>query len=198
MLTTALLVMFAAHPALLSEGAPRAARLVAAVPLAPPSSDLPTYEGWTKAQLRQEYERLKETRPGIALPITLMGSGGGALILSLYVLFFGVLASNGFTSAAVPFLAVFGVMGTGGAAMLIIGGILLSRALPDRRIFGAQMNEVDRLIKEGDDPPGLPDQRQYVPPPDMMGPPPEGPPPPPLPPYTPQASLTFPLIFARF
>jgi hypothetical protein len=201
MLTTALLLTLAAadvQPAMLHEGAPRSARLLAYDGMAPPQTDLPDYTGWSKAQLQQEYDRLKEMRPGIGLPIALMSSGGGVLVLSLYILFIGVLSSGGVNNGSLPFVVLFGVAGTGGAAMLVIGGILLSRALPERKPYGRQMDEVDRLIKEqGDD---SEDQRIYVPPPPppIDGPPPEGPPPPPLPPYSPQASVHFPLIFARF
>lgn len=200
MLTTALLLMFAsadAPPTFLLADSPRAVRLIANE-LVPPPSDLPSYAGWSKAQLKQEYDRLRAERPGIGLPIGLLAGGGGALVLGLYIAFFGALASTGGASA-LPFLVTFGVIGTAGAAMMILGGIVLSRILPDRRVYGRQMDEVERLMKEGGDDE---EERQYqVPPPPpapLQGPPPEGPPPPPLPPPYPQASLTFPLFFARF
>ncbi len=203
MLTTALLLMFAStddQPAFLAAGSPRTVRLV--VDEAAPPSNLPSYAGWSKGQLRQEYERLKETRPGIGLPIGLMGGGGGALTVALYLVGLGVIASGALTTSSLPFLVLFGIVGTGGAAMVIIGGILLARALPERRIYNAQMDEVDRLSKEGEDN-RQPDPRRYVPPeapeaPTYIGPPPQGPPPPPLPPDASRSSLQFPLIFARF
>ena len=200
MLTTALLLMFASaemQPALLTDGAPRRIRLLADEPAPPaPVSELPSYAGWTRAQLEQEYDRLKEARPSLGLPISLMASGGAVLAVSLNLLLLGLLSSGGVNSSAVPFLVVFGIAGTGGAAMLVIGGILLSRVAPERRPYSQQMDEVQRLLKEGED------QRQYAPEapeaPPIIGPPPEGPPPPPLPPYSPQASVQLPLIFARF
>ncbi|MBS1150029.1 MAG: hypothetical protein H6Q89_1727 [Myxococcaceae bacterium] len=202
MLTTALLLMFASadvQPAFLNPSAPRRIRLLADEPLPPaPPAELPSYAGWSKAQLEREYDRLKEERPSIGLPIALMSSGAAALAISLNLVMLGLLSAGGVNNASIPFLAVFGIVGTGGAAMLIIGGIVLSRVLPERRPYSLQLDEVQRLLKEGGEE-LAPEQRQYVPDaPPIIGPPPEGPPPPPLPPYSPQASVQFPLIFARF
>ena len=190
MLTSALLLMLASadvQPAFLADGAPRSVRLVQDTPPAP---DLPSYAGWSRPQLQQEYARLKDTRPGLGLPIALMSSGGGAAVLLLYAAVLALGTGGGLTSITVPLIAVFAVMGIGGAAMIAIGGILLSRIIPERRPYSLQMDEIDRLLKEGTET----DERRYVP----DGSPVEGPPPPPPPAYAPQSSLQLPLIFVRF
>lgn len=204
MLTTALLLMFASadvQPAFLTGGAPRKVRLVDEEVLSPPPPEaLPSYAGWTRGQLRAEYERLGEKRPSLGMPIALMSSGGGALTLAAYILL-GML-SSGINGVDVPLLVIVGVIATASAGTIVIGGIVLSRLLPERKIYGAQMEEVDRLIKESNELSPQRDDRIYVPPPPpIIGPPPEGPPPLPLPPF-PQSSgsrsVSFPLIFARF
>jgi hypothetical protein len=175
MLTSALLLLLAATeplPASIST-VPRSVRLVA------DTEELPTYAGWSGAQLREEYARLKASRPGIGPSIGLISAGGGTLVVSLYVLVIGLATSGG--GLTMPVIAAFGVIATIGAAVMILGFIVLSRVLPDRKLFGAQMDEVERLLKESgeDDPP----DRRYLPPP---------------PAYHPQASLRLPLVSFRF
>jgi hypothetical protein len=183
MLTSALLLMLSfaqVDTAFLSDGAHRSVRLAEAA--TPPAPDLPSYVGWSRAQLQREYTRLKDERPGLGLPIALMSSGGGAAILLLYAALLGIAGAR--TSFSVPLVAVLAVMGIGGAAMVAIGGILLWRIIPERRPYSLQMDEVDRLLKDGAE------QDRRPPVPDV--------PPPPPPAYAPQSSLQFPLIFARF
>jgi len=190
MLTTALLMMLA------TADAPRSMRLVAdEVP------QLPAYTGWGRAQLKVEYERLSDERPGVGLPISLMASGGAGLTLSLYVL--SSFLPTGVRGSNVPIAVVFALLGTTSAGLVALGAILLSRILPERRVYSAKMDEVAAQLKELEEVDRRYDRDRapvYVPPPPeppIIGPPPVGPPPLPLPPM-PQASLTFPLFLARF
>lgn len=198
-LSLLLSVAVQAQPAFLADGAPRAVRLVADDE--PEPARRPSYAGWSRGQLRAEYQRLADLRPGIGMPIALMAVGGAGLAFSALVLLAG-LSGGRVTNAAVPVLVVFSVVGVGGGALLIIGGVVLFRALPARRSYGEQLDAVDRLLQalpdDAREQPERPPERlqQYDEPP-IIGPPPEGPPPLPLPPM-PEASISFPLIFARF
>ena len=186
MLTTALLLMIA------SADAPRSMRLIAdEVP------QVPAYTGWGHRELTAEYERLSDARPGLGLPISLMAGGGAVLTVCAYAL--SGLATSGFRGVNVPIGAVFGVLATTSVAAVVIGGIMVSRILPERRVYSAQMDEVSARLNDLNDAERPYTPRYVAPPaePEIIGPPPVGPPPLPLPPM-PQASLTFPLLMARF
>ena len=194
--TTALLFVLAAQPAFLSDGTPRTVRLAADAPLveAPPD-----YRGWSKAQLRVEYDRLAATRPGIGLPIALMATGGGTFLTAFYIFLLAGGLSGG--PGAIGAIILLAVVGTVAAGMIIIGGIVLSRALPDRRAIGQQMDAVEKLASEREDREER--QRENAAPPvyeepPIIGPPPEGPPPLPLPPMPQSSILTVPIFVARF
>lgn len=205
MLTPALLLVLSAgdvQPAFLTDGAPRAVRLVADEPVEP-GAEAPDYSSWSRLQLKEEYSRLETLRPGIGLPITLMAVGGGVLA---YSIFLGISSANSGGFGIQPITILLAIAGIGGAATLVIGGIVLFRRLPDRRLYGKQLDEVERLSKErqrSDTRDGDPDERLYQeelpPPPEpIIGPPPEGPPPLPLPPMPGAAAFVFPIVFARF
>ena len=199
---TALLLMLAAadaSPAFLQEGAPRAIRLVN---LGDPA--LPDYSGWTARQLRVEYERLADLRPGVALPAFLIQAGLTGLAVSLFA--FGI-ALGQFRGADEVAMIATGLGTTTSVAMLAIGSILLWRGAPDRRVYTAQMEEVQWQADQTDLAErmlNLWEQRhgRRAPPPLIIGPPPVGPPPPltvpPPPPHSPEVSVYIPLIFARF
>ena len=177
MVTTALLLLLAgtpdARPAFLVDGAPRRMRLVQDAP-PPIAQQAPDYARWTRGQLQAEYDHLDSLRPGLGLPIGLIAGGGGAAIVDLYVL---LLALAGNSRTLLPLFIALGVAGVISAGLIVLGVILLTRALPERRAIGLQMDEVDRWLNGRGD--------EYAPP---RPPPPDGapndivvPPPPPLP-----------------
>ena len=203
MLTCALLSMLATadvRPAFLSDATPRAVHLVSR------ESMIPSYRGWSLHQLRVEYDRLDEIRPGVGLPIFLVLTGATGLIVSL-IAYAGALGN--FRGADTTANISFGLGLTTSAAMVSIGGILLWRGAEDRRVYGAQMDALQRLAAGQERDERLLDlweQRHRGTPPPLIGPPPVGPPvPPSAPPIVPgpkvvpgEISLVVPLVFARF
>lgn len=201
MLTTALLMMLAAEPAFLSNDTPRAVQLVSAgVPL-------PSYRGWTAAQLRMEYVRLEDLRPGLALPLLSLLTGFTGMAVSLFAY---AIALGNFRGADLTANIAFGVGGTVSVALTAIGIIKLATGSSDRKIYGAQMEAVERLADGYERDERLLDlwEQRHGPGalPPIIGPPPKGPPPPtsappvvPGPPIIPgQVSLVVPLLYAHF
>jgi hypothetical protein len=194
MLTTALLLMLASSdvkPAFLTgnlHGAPSRIRLVE-----DDTAAMPDYSGWSRLQLRQEYNRLDEARPGLGMPIALMASGGGVLLVGLYGLLVSALAV-GLGVGAVSAEIIFAVLSIVGAGLLILGGITLARTLPERRWIGLQLDEIDQRLKTAEEnrTPGR-----------VPGSDPVGPPPPPFPgpaamPPSQVMAPQFPITLARF
>ncbi len=198
MVTAAMLALvFTAQPAFWSGGPRSHVRLVADAPVDVPP-ELSSYAGWSKEQLRAEYDRLALTRPSIGLPIALMVTGGGAFLTAFYF-FLGFGGLNG-GPGAVPLYLLLGVAGLVAAAAIVVGGIVLTRLLPARRAIGRQLDAIERLAEARpserrrpvETP--VPEYRE----PDIIGPPPEGPPPLPLPPMPPSTALVVPIFLARF
>ncbi len=181
MLTLALLCSLGAspHPTLLGDAPRFSARLVDAE-AAPPD-----YSTWTHEQLLKEYDRLDNERPSLAMPITLMATGGVAFVVGLYVgLITLVLTAAG--GSTTTLLILTAVLCLGGAGLLVSGIVMLIGVLHDRRDMNVQMDAI-RARLDG-----------QTPPPGPGGP--EVPPPPPPPPGTLQvfAPVTPGLLVARF
>ncbi len=208
MLATALLLMLGsaqAQPAFLStEG--RRVQLTAAPGVELKVAAGPNYRGWSVPQLRAEYERLEDLRPGVALPTTLLLVGLTGLAVSFFA--YGI-ALGQFFGASTAATVTFGIGTTASAAMIAIGGIQLWRGASERRTCGAQMERVERLAAEHDRYELQMDlwEQRYgpaTPPPPFIGVPPVGPmPPPTAPPIVPGArlqpgELILPVVFARF
>lgn len=197
MLTTALLLMLTA-----TGDGPRSARLVSDVPPPPMAEE---WKSWSEKQLRDEYDRLAATRPGIGGSIGLMATGGGVFLTAAYI--FLLAGGLGGGSAAVPFLILLGVASTAAAALIVIGIIVLTRNLPERKAIGAQMDALQELAdkrqaqfdRDRPPPPRDAEEAPYVPEePEYIGPPPVGPPPLPLPPMPESFAPTVPIYLARF
>jgi hypothetical protein len=145
MLTATLLCMLHAspsiQPAFLNDSAPRRARLVRDETEGP----ILNYEGWSRAQLRVEYERIEKIRPGVFLPVTMIivGLSGGAIsgivLASQLTSFFGVVVM---VAAGLTVGIVIGV------GLAIIGTILLVRLSPERRALGKQLDEIEAMDRE--------------------------------------------------
>lgn len=131
-------------------------------------------EAMTRDEVQAEITRLESSRPGLVGPIVLLSVGGGLTILS--ILFFAVEATIAGAVFIVP-----------GAALGIVGGILLGVRLAGRGTYVAQLRAAQRRL----------DALEPQPPPPP--PPPDAPPPPPPPP--PQADFLTPtpmLLVATF
>ncbi len=198
MLTTALLLTLAATPAVspafLGDAAPRRIHLVQDAPPAPPAAEqAPDFSRWTRAQLRAEIERLDATRPSLGLPIGLMAGGGGGALVSAYVL---LLSLAGNSRTLLPLFIFLGIAGTVCVGLLVLGGIFLSQALPERRVIGARMDAIDAQLNSETDP------RELPPPPPVQQPQtPDDyvvPPPPSLPPEQVRVLPSFRIVLARF
>ena len=164
-LTLVLLASLTATPrvALLEDGPRFSARLIQSEQ-APPD-----YSTWSRDDLRREYNRLDLERPSLAFPITLMVTGGVALIAGLYVGLFALISS--FTGSATTLLVVTAVLCLAGLGLLLSGVVLLVGTLHDRRQMSAEM---DRIKEQLDGPPPqMPPSGPPVGPP--VGPVPPGP-----------------------
>ena len=87
-----------------------------------------------------------------------MSGGGGTLILALLI-------SSG--SGTLPLVVVVAIIAL---ALEGVGGILLWRAIPERRELGARLDEVERRLETATDdtaPPAAP-QDQVPPPPQLQ------------------------------
>ncbi len=132
-----------ATPGLLAGASPRSIRLVQT----PAQTDAsPSYETWTRSQLRNEYDRLEGLRPGIFLEVSLISvglAGAGISAAALVVVlnsFFGV-------DAALAIGLALGIVT--GIGMAIIGVILLVRLSAERNAIGRQMDEIDEVYRSG-------------------------------------------------
>src|SRR4051794_7572409 len=93
-----------AHATFLTDDTPRRIRLVDDPAVAP----VPNYDGWTKNQLRDEYDRLEGERPGLGLYIGMIAGGGGAAVLGGFNLLSMFAFSSG--TASVAFVALYAIV----------------------------------------------------------------------------------------
>ena len=111
-----------------------------ALPLPPPESR--RYDNWSKEQLRLELTRLENLRPSLGLPIVSLSLGGFVALIGLYVVSVFLVAGL--------FLIVAGVGG------VVWGAILLAQAIPERRMLGEQINDIEFRLEHFDRPFGVP------------------------------------------
>lgn len=100
--------------------------------------------------LRAEYQRLDESRPGLAGPIVMLAIGVPAFVIGfaifysfvLYDLIFGGLSSVFYLGfiIGIPLLVV-------GLVLAIVGGVRLGRTIRERSSIGQQMEEVKKQIE---------------------------------------------------
>ncbi len=144
MLTVALALMLhglPVEPAYLSGDVHSRVRLVDAL-----GEPLPNYETWSRNQLREEYDKLDELRPGIAWQLTMMlGGTTGAAICGIWLgsslsSFFGIEVALlvGLSVAIIVF-----------AGVAILGTILLVRLWPERKAVGARMDAIEGVYRAG-------------------------------------------------
>jgi len=198
MLTTALVMVLVSadvQPAFIPSHAPRVIRLVALEERAA------SYKGWTTEQLRDEYDRLDDLRPGTALPAIALMVGLSGLLASCIGY---AIAANNFRGPSPEANIIFGLGSTVSVGLTAFGIIQLARGAEERRLLGRQMEKLQRLADGQERDERLLDMWEQrmgpgVPPP--LGPPPMGPPPPPsAPPIIPgpPISLMLPLVAGRF
>src|SRR5438552_3233808 len=127
MLTATVLLLLQATPefvpAHLTDDRPRKIRLIAL------EGERTNYDGWSRGQLRDEYDRLEAERPGIGLPITSMAVGGGLAALS-------ALSEIGYLGAFFPpigWIVFFAVAIVVGVGLVALGAILMYQRVPARR-----------------------------------------------------------------
>jgi hypothetical protein len=146
----------------------------------------------THQQLRAEYQRLDETRPGLGGQITMVALGGVAIAAGFVVLWgtFLISASSFFASVPlIPLLVGVGLI-AGGGVILAIGIVMLKLAIAERRPYGEAMDEIRARLDgtyEGQNPPPPPEQPVAPPPP-----------PPPLPPQAGLDAVRPSLVLATF
>lgn len=110
------------------------------LPLPPPESG--RYDNWSKAQLQLELTRLENLKPSLGLPIVLLSAGGFVALVGLYVASTYLIAGL--------FILIPGV------AVLVWGAILLAQRIPERRILGEQINDIQFRLDHFDHPFGVP------------------------------------------
>lgn len=125
----------------------------------------------TRSQLHTEYNRLEDERPGIGLPIVSLAVGAVMLFGSGVTAFFGGLIALGTIKVPSMLFIVAGCVAVAGAALLVVGIVMLVKTLGERRVYNDQLNDIQERL----------DQMNGVVPdrPDLPAPP---PPPPPMPP----------------
>ena len=140
MLTVTVLVMLHATPQL-SDGAPRHFRLIADEPA--PQRD---YAHMTRREQKAIYEEISAKRPGIALPLVLILTGGLGAIISAVAFW-------------VPFSTVFGVAVYAGAIMITAftvsllmvatGVALYAVRRPQREELGQELDVIEQHFNSG-------------------------------------------------
>ena len=137
MLTATLLTLLCAVPEVpsgfLGDSAPRRIRLVADTQDAPASA----YQGWSRQQLRVEYDRLDALRPKLFWPITFVIVGGTGLVFTALGLAVGLSSFFGLSVVVAVVLAIAVVVSAG---LVAWGTILLVRGVPERREIGTQLD----------------------------------------------------------
>jgi hypothetical protein len=99
---------------------------------APPALTLPPMNPEaTPEQLRAEIRELEDLKPSLGLPITLLVVGGAVAVNGLALSLFGFLSTS-FLYVGIVFTCI-------GAPMLIIGAVLLSNRIAERRQYNEEI-----------------------------------------------------------
>lgn len=130
----------------------------------------------TRDELRVEYHRLEDNRPGIGGQITMIALGGATLAVGALTLWVSLLVGFAGTVPLVPLIVGIGLV-VGGGALLTVGIIMLRLAIAERKPFNEAMDEVKQRLDGSYEEPGRP-----PPPPNLPYEPNVPPPPPPPPP----------------
>jgi hypothetical protein len=124
--------------------APRFVQVQQALPGEQPTA----YDGWTKAQLEAEVERLEDLRPSKVGPVIMVITGAvvGGFDLAVFLLggFLVTIVGGSFDTGTIAGMSVFGVIAVG---LLIVGGILLKRISAERSEYDRQIAEVTAAIE---------------------------------------------------
>lgn len=128
-------------PAFLTGDVPTRVRLVDVA-----EDPTPNYETWTRVQLRTEYDRLDDLRPGIGIPLTLiLGGVTGTAITSIWF----VSAATAFFGIEVTLAAALGISIVIFAGLAVVGTILLVRLWPERKAINHQMDTIEDIYRAG-------------------------------------------------
>ena len=119
-------------------------------PLAEPAPEPlgPPVESMSVGELKAEYVRLEQARPGIGGPITLMAIGGGAMAYGgLFLLVSGGSGGTGslFTTSS-PLGYIFVGMLMAGAGMLFPGIWMLWNRRLERAEYGQRMDDINERL----------------------------------------------------
>jgi hypothetical protein len=95
--------------------------------------------------LRADYQRLEESRPGLAGPIVMLAIGVPCLAVGAALLYTFALYS--FSVAFLPVFVISVALVVVGIVLAIIGGVRLGRTIRDRGSIGRQMEDVKRQIE---------------------------------------------------
>lgn len=107
----------------------------------------------TLQDLRAEYQRLDESRPGLVAPIVMLAIGVPAAIIGFYFVYDGLVTillsgnSSALFLTGVIFTGVGVVLLIAGVVLAIIGGVKLGRTLGQRREIGNQMEDIKKQIE---------------------------------------------------
>lgn len=119
-------------------------------PPIPPAAGEPIAPGRSLQDLRAEYQRLEESRPGLAGSIVMLSIGVVALAVGIPVFFYvGVWSLlNSFSSYLWLIGMPIGIILIAlGITFTIVGAVGLGRKARERRTIGDQMEEIKRQIE---------------------------------------------------
>jgi hypothetical protein len=96
-------------------------------------------------ELRAEYARIENERPGIVGPIVMLAIGVPLLVVGV-VLLYTFLIYGAFDIAWLPVLFLGIAFGVVGLILGIVGGVKLGRNLRDRSVANQQLEDIKRQI----------------------------------------------------
>jgi hypothetical protein len=115
-------------------------------PIPPPAGEMVAPMPARSLQdLRAEYQRLEESRPGLAGPIVMLAIGVPLLVVGAIFLY-TFLIYGSFTYELIPLLVLGVAFGVVGLVLAIVGGVRLGRTIRDRGQIGQQMEDIKRQI----------------------------------------------------
>ena len=101
------------------------------------------------ARLEGEIADLRAQRPSLALPIVMLAVGGGVAIVSgLVWVTASAVESVSYSSSSDDASTTFGIVALGGAAVAVIGIVLLINAIGDRSELGAEIRPREQRLRQ--------------------------------------------------